>query len=200
MRGYVLTLALVLATVGPASAASLRGTCDMAHAVYRQPESGFELHFHPVAHWSRVGGTSEMFRVRVPGFAPELEGMVVWNNGESRPNGSVMLACPSDAMTDEDFADCTLWDGVIYGVGDDTATLLPDSEEAMAPRRILLPDFGRKIRYSALFYDWGIEEVPFDVFELSGCAVGADAPVCRWQNVVADGAPPELACIDPLKD
>lgn len=157
--------ALLAASFGATGAASA-ATCPFRQAVYTQKESRFVLRFADSRELGRFPGTSNAFHVDVPGREKPLLGWVIWNNGESRPSGSVMLDCPEDAMTNEDFAACTQWEGVLYALEGGDAKLLPGEDEP-APATILLPDFGRKIRYS----DVGdIDNVPWDVFRFDRCA------------------------------
>ena len=139
--------------------------CLMRTAVYGQ-ESGYVLRFRPAEELG-ASATSNAFLIDVPGRENPLLGWVLWNNGESRPTGWAMLDCPEDAVTTEDFADCTHWKGVMYALGELDAALLPGEDEP-APETILLSDFGRQIRYS-LVSDIGTETVPWDVFRLEGC-------------------------------
>ena len=154
---------LAVALPGQATAAG----CLLETAVYAQKESGYVLRFRPSHELVRFSGTTNVFFVEAPDLKKPLTGWVIWNLGESRPGGRAMLDCPEDGMTEDDFADCTLWQGVVYALGERDANLLPGEDEA-APETILLPDFGRQIRYS-LVVDIGAEEVPWDVFRLKGC-------------------------------
>jgi hypothetical protein len=130
-----------------------------------QKESGYVLRFTPSRELGRFPGTSNVFYVEVPNFEKPLLSWVIWNNGESRPTGTVMLDCPPDGMTNDDFEACTQWHGVMYVLTGDGAELLPN-EDQTPPAKILLPDFGRKMRYSAV---GDINHVPWDIFTFDRC-------------------------------
>lgn len=148
-----------------ATAAAAEQRCPMRTAVYGQ-ESGYKLRFRPM---EELGASmaANAFLIDAPDREKPLLGWVLWNNGESRPTGWAMLDCPQDAVTTEDYADCTHWKGVMYALGEQDAALLPGEDEP-APPAILLSDFGRQIRYS-LVSDIGSETIPWDVFRLEGC-------------------------------
>jgi hypothetical protein len=76
-----------------------------------------------------------------------------------------MLDCPPDGQTNEDFEACTQWSGVMYALTGDGADLLP-GEDRPPPKTILLPDFGRKMRYSMV---GDINNVPWDIFRFDRC-------------------------------
>lgn len=153
---YGLSAALVSM---PAAAAD----CTFSTAIYKQPESGVVIRFQPAQRLYRFPATTNVFFVDTP-QEKNLFGWVIWNNGESRPSGSLMKGCPPDGETDEDYAQCTKWKGVLYALTADGAVLLPGEQEP-PPAKILLPDFGRQLRYS----DLGIEPAPWDVFVFDSC-------------------------------
>lgn len=141
--------------------------CRFDKAIYTQKESSYVLRFKPSRELGRFPGTSNFFYVEATDLKKPLTAWVIWNNGESRPTGSVMLDCPEDGMSNEDYEACTHWKGVMYSLTGDGAELLPMESEP-APATILLPDFGRKMRYSLLSGVAG-EEVPWDVFRFDRC-------------------------------
>lgn len=146
--------------VAPATGAE----CTFATATYKQNETGYVLRFQPQERLSPSGGATNAFYLDSPGGKETLFGWVMWNNGEGRPDGWLTKGCPEDGQTDADYASCTHWRGVIYALVDGNAVLLPKEWEA-PPARILLPDLGRALRYSALNY----EDPPWDVFDFSSC-------------------------------
>ncbi len=151
-------LSLIVAT--PLSAAE----CTFATAIYKQPESKYVLRFQPLEKLYRFPATTNVFYVDSADEKDPLFGWVIWNQGESRPGGSLMKDCPEDGQTDEDFAECTAWKGVIYALTSEGAILLPGEKEP-PPAKILLPDFGRALRYSNL----NVENAPWDVFQFDSC-------------------------------
>jgi len=155
-------MALALASAATPAAGQ---ACLLRSAVYTQ-DSGYVLRFRPVSEF-QVTMATNAFLIEAPDHDRPLIGHVTWNNGESRPTGFAQLDCPEGAYTEDEFAECTYWSGVMYALGDEDAVLLPGEDES-APQAILLTDFGRKIRYS-LISDIGKQTVPWDVFRLQGC-------------------------------
>ena len=95
-----------------------------------------------------------------------LDGIVMWNEGISRPNGLIMHQCPDGDVTGEELDACTHWQGVIYTVSSSgTVDLLGQKDAA---ETLLLPDLSRQLHDSDLNSDGGTL-VGFDVFALSGC-------------------------------
>lgn len=132
----------------------------MRSTVYTQ-DSGYVLRFRPESEL-HVALASNAYHMETLDLARPLLGKLIWNNGESRPAGSVRLDGPADATTEEDFAERTYWSGVIYALDDHDGLLLAGEDEP-APQAILLTDFGRKIRYS-LVSDISKHAVPWDVY------------------------------------
>lgn len=159
IRQSVLMLLAGLATM-PAQAAD----CLQSQAVYGQEGSTVKLQFH---------NKNESFVV-TNGFdvllkdGPTLQGMVIWNNGVSRPNGMVQNNCPEGDVTGDELAKCTLWEGVMYTIAEDgSVDLLPAADEP-AVTNLLLPDISRALYYSAL-NDGKADLNMFDSFKLESC-------------------------------
>lgn len=138
--------------------------CTFATAIYQQRETEYVLRFQPQERLDLFAGATNVFDLESPSGKETLSGRVMWNNGEGRPEGWLMKDCPEDGQTDEDYASCRHWRGVMYALVDGNAVVLPKEWEA-PPARILLPDLGRALRYSALNY----EDPPWDVFDFAGC-------------------------------
>ena len=94
-----------------------------------------------------------------------LDGIVMWNQGVSRPNGLIMHQCPDGDVTGEELDACTYWEGVVYTVADDGSVDLIGQNEAA--QTLLLPDLSRQLHYSDL--NQGGFLLGFDAFALSGC-------------------------------
>ncbi|WP_029041286.1 hypothetical protein [Cucumibacter marinus] len=151
------------------------------HARYTEPTSGMVLQFIPYEfRKAHTPSTSSLFTLTLPGEdEPVFAGEVSWNMGWSRPNG--MLTPPGcldeePAETEEeamgpDFEGCTIWEGVVYALGDEGITPLPAEESDPAPRQVLLTDLGRTLRYGVWDYDrFQGDILADDVFTLDGCA------------------------------
>ncbi len=158
-----LSLAILTAAAQPLPA---HAACPQELAVYADAESGLGLEFRSLAQETTV--TANAFRVIFPDTGLALEGNVIWNQGVSRPNGIVLHDCPEGDATGEEIDACTVWSGVVYTIDNKgTVGFLPPEGESAA-EKILLPDFGRAVRYSTLYGD-KTALIPWDVFKLSGC-------------------------------
>jgi hypothetical protein len=140
--------------------------CPQTLAIYSDRDKSMTIEFRP--NDTGFASVSNVFRVVLAGDHV-LQGIVQWNNGESRPNGTIMNNCPEGDVTGQELDECVIWEGVIYSIGSDgTADLLPEFD-APAAGKILLPDFGRQLRYSLIWDDRVFATVPWDLMELSGC-------------------------------
>lgn len=170
MKKSVVVAALTVQTFAVVGSPAHAADCTFATAIYSQPETGYELRFQPQQRLARLGGTTNVFFLDGPNVPKDTAASVSWNNGESRPTGWLMLNCPDDASSEEEFGDCIQWKGVIYELADGTAKLLPGEAES-PPQRILLSDFGRQLRYAANM----LENPPWDVFEFNKCGTDETA-------------------------
>lgn len=142
---------------GPAHAA-----CPQEMAVYTEVDGDAQIEFSA----ERAGFVvTNSFRLIVRDDLV-LDGMVMWNQGVSRPNGLIMHQCPDGDVTGEELDACTHWEGVIYTVSGDGKVDLIGQDEAA--ETLLLPDLSRQLHYSAL-NSGGETLVGFDTFALSGC-------------------------------
>ena len=95
-----------------------------------------------------------------------LDGIVMWNDGVSRPNGLIMHQCPDGDVTGEELDACTHWEGVVYTVSSSGTVGLIGREGAADT--LLLPDMSRQLHDGDLNDD-GRTLLNFDVFALTGC-------------------------------
>ncbi len=98
-----------------------------------------------------------------------LNGIVMWTQGVSRPNGALMYKCPEGDVTGPELAACTLWNGVIYTTDEKGEVGLLPAEGIEAPKTLILPDLGPVLDHSAAHGTGGFSKVPGDVFTLKGC-------------------------------
>lgn len=163
-------LFLVFATLLAAPGA-IAADCPMQHAIYTEPQAGYELRFRPAESWESYGMVKHVFEVVTTDGRFTLWGQIGENMGTSRDEGRVYFGCerpgPDDAPDDAALADCQVWENVVYALGDRSADYTPLPEEP-APDTLLLADFGRKLRYSEVVSGPGLE--PWDVFTITGCA------------------------------
>lgn len=159
--------ALLVLLLLPAEGASARA-CRLDHAWYRENVSGAEIHFRPRNPASDGSLTVGLFELRLPHVAERFPGDIAWNaGGNTGPDGQVGRACAADEEADG--GACRLWTGNAYSLGDAGAGLLGDAG-MMAPRAILLADFGRVLAMTRAFAGANPGRAAFDVFTLAGCA------------------------------
>lgn len=152
-------LALLLAAQ-PAFAA-----CPVELATYRDRDGVAELNFAPVDARAAV---TNMFKMLLPG-GTELEGVVMWTENPSRPNGMIMRNCPEGDVTGDELAACTIWQGVIYAIDKQGEVGLLPGEGQPAPERLLLADLGYQMVGAPALDDVALRSLPWDAFTLSGC-------------------------------
>lgn len=153
-------VAALLGATGAALAA-----CPQELAVYADRDRVASIEFRPA---SDAAVATQAFRVVFAQNDIAADGIVLWTDGVPRPTGIVMHDCPEGDATGAELAACTVWQGVVYTVGEaGEVGLLP--REGPAAAKLLLPDFGPSVRHSALYGAEGISIVPWDVFEISGC-------------------------------
>jgi len=187
--GMAIGLALVLAACGqpaeppkpaePAPAAAepvelgeTQSTieCPLEQAIYSEPQAGWELRFRHGQPWEMRGMTESIMEL-VAKDGTVLWGEIASNMGTSRDVGRLFRGCnrpgaEDDDLTDEQYADCRQWEGVVYSLNKGEPGYMP-GEGANAPERILMTDIGRKLRYSVVS---GPGEEPWDVFDFKSCA------------------------------
>ena len=157
---FVSATVLSLLLVTPAPAAE----CLLANATYVQDRSSFVVQFEPRPADMSIT-TSNTFTLTGPGDGKPviLTGEVIRGNGIAVPGGFLWQDCLTEQEPDET-GYCSYWDGIVYAIGGDVASHLPD-ETAPAPKGILFSDLGRTLHYSGLVWD----ELPNDYFRLAGC-------------------------------
>ncbi|WP_292642963.1 hypothetical protein [Mesorhizobium sp.] len=143
-----------------------RAACPIELAVYGDTQSGGEIDFTPTGTSSAT--VTNSFRIILDNNVV-LNGIVMWNEGVSRPNGALMYKCPEGDITGEELAACTPWHGVIYTSDDKGKIGLLPAEGVEAPKTLILPDLGPALRQSSTYGGSGFSKVPWDVFALKGC-------------------------------
>lgn len=143
--------------------------CPLEKAIYTEPQAGWELRFRPGQPWEMRGMTESIMELA------GKDGMVLWgeiasNMGTSRDVGRLFHGCTrpgaeDDDLTEEQYAACQQWEGVVYALNQGEPSYMP-GEGANAPERILMTDLGRKLRYAVV---GGPGEEPWDVFDFKSC-------------------------------
>ncbi|MGC4024347.1 MAG: hypothetical protein QM744_03865 [Mesorhizobium sp.] len=147
------------------SSAQAHATCPMELAVYGDKTGVAGIDFRPTGENAVVTNSFKM----VMDSDVVLDGIVMWTQEEPRPNAIVSRNCPEGDVTGEEYAACTLWQGVVYAVDEKGEVGLLPAEGSPAPARLILADIGPALRASNAFGEGGFTKVPFDMFELKGC-------------------------------
>ncbi|TJX64190.1 MAG: hypothetical protein E5W21_11250, partial [Mesorhizobium sp.] len=153
LLGFAGPIVLVAGILG--AVANAQAACPIELAVYGDTQSGAEIGFTPTGTSATVTNT---FRLILDNNVV-LNGIVMWTQDVSRPNGALLYKCPEGDVTGEELAACTLWNGVIY-TSDDKGTvgLLP-AEGVEAPKTLILPDLGPGLRQSRAYGGTGFSKV-----------------------------------------
>jgi hypothetical protein len=111
--------------------------------------------------------TVVLFQTRLPKISEVFEGDITWNaGGNTRPDGEIGRACTAEEKAEA--SACWLWTGNAYRLDNAGAGLLDDAD-MMAPKAILLADFGRSLATSETFVTANPTSAAFDVFTLTAC-------------------------------
>lgn len=165
----VIRLSLVTALMLQGSlAAWAKPECRQDRAVYGDEEGKITLSFKPKQE-NVPAVTSNEFTVALKEPALSMDGVVMWSDGVSRPNGIVMYQCPTGDVTGMELEACTVWQGVIYSLEEGAdADLLPVAEEPAA-EALLFPDFAAYVSAFDFKTDEPVRSVPFEVFRFKEC-------------------------------
>lgn len=163
MKAFVSLLCGVLTSFQLASAA--HAACPIELATYADKDKVAEINFTPGQGGATVANTFRMLL----GNDVVLDGIVQWTEGVARSYGMLTHKCPDGDVTGEEYAACTVWQGVIYASDDQGNITLMPNEGVAAPRRLIFADLGPALRNAQAFGPKGLEKLPFDVFEMNGC-------------------------------
>lgn len=168
ISGVIMRSLSVVALVSALTSQAAAAECALSNATYTQDDTSFELQFSPRTRESGASTTS-LFTLRAAAGQDvvDFSGEVIWGNGISVPGGFITKDCPADAMTVDELAPCTYWEGVMYAISGDVAAHLSDDETTPAPPGLLLPDLGRALYYGTGTFQF--DEVAGDYFRLTGC-------------------------------
>ncbi len=165
-RQGILIAAIVSGVLGSTPAAAVE--CSQDKGVYEDRDQAYELRFAPVE--SEASFATHTFKVEIRKSGLILDGYVMPTDEVERAGGILMNNCPDGDATGAELDACTVWEGILYAVDDKGVVAnLPDPGAAAAGQ-ILLPDFGRSIRSSALWGEGKATVAPWDVLALKGCS------------------------------
>jgi hypothetical protein len=157
---YLTALIVMAPTILPANAA-----CPVELSTYGDRDKVAEINFTPAQGGATVANSFRMLLEK----DIVLDGIVQWTEGESRSHGMLTYKCPEGDVTGEEYAACTVWQGVIYSVDEQGAVGLMPAQGQPAPKRLVFTDLGPSLQLASAFGKDGLSKVPFDVFEINGC-------------------------------
>lgn len=141
--------------------------CPQEKAVYRDRDNAYELVFSPVQ--LDAESNTHRFKLNVLGTKLSLDGYVMGSKPVDRSNGILFFNCPDGDVTGKDIADCTVWQGVVYGQSAGHIDLLAARGKDAADA-VLLPDLGPSIQQSKVFGEGKAKLAPWDVLDFKECA------------------------------
>ncbi|MEP3199687.1 MAG: hypothetical protein ABJO57_17560 [Lentilitoribacter sp.] len=158
------SLSVIMLLVGPAHATVV--ACEQNKARYIDPESDLVFAFEEGAEASAF---LQGFSIGSENSETKIEGFITLEGNPLRPIAYAVHQCPDGDITGEELAECTIWQGVPYGLYSDGAVgLLPDEDEP-AVKQLLLPDFARSVMSKPIWNELNIDREPFEVFDLLDC-------------------------------
>ena len=161
------SFAMMLLLAGPAQAAL--SECQQSKARYIDPESELVFAFEA---GSESSAFLQSFSIGSEKSETKIEGFITLEGEPLRPIAYAVHQCPDGDITGDELAECTIWQGVVYGWYSDGAVgLLPDESDP-AVKQLLLPDFARSVMSKPLWSELNIDREPFEVFDLLDCGAG----------------------------
>jgi hypothetical protein len=156
-------MALALCLVSPALA---QEECLQADAYYADRDRHAVIAFSQA--YEEEPGISNRFALLIGDAA--LEGIVMWSGGVERPQAILLHDCPEGTVTAGQLDACTLWRGTVYSIGaEGDVGLLPGAHD-VAAERLLFPGLPWQLSYSEAFAAMQPGDLPFELFERTGCA------------------------------
>ncbi|MFC5384871.1 hypothetical protein ACFPLB_02710 [Aquamicrobium segne] len=156
--------AICLVAILVAHIPTAQAACPVELSVYEDSSKMAGIDFRPTGHSMVVTNT---FRMNLRNGI-QLDGIVMWSKETPRPYASLHYQCPEGDVTGEEIAECTLWEGPLYAVGQDGKASLMPAEATPAPQALILPDLGPALHQAAIFGE-DAKDIPEDIFRLSGC-------------------------------
>ncbi len=172
LKRLSLNLLGLMALITSASAQTATAPCLQGEAVYTDDDGAWQIRFAELP--EGLGIATNTFYLETVDRTVQMTGRVLWSNGVARPNADVTYQCPGGDITAEELDACRIWSGVPYTISGDGNVDLLDALDGPAAAAILLPNFGRTLRYSSIWTKHENLTVPWDVFRLSSCVTEAN--------------------------
>lgn len=160
--GFALTACALM----PVASGAQGAECLQSDALYADQDRVAVISFD--AGFAAAPGVTNRFDMLIGEVA--LEGIVIWSGGVERPQAILLHDCPEGDATAAELDACTLWQGIVYAVGaDGEIGFLPGASE-LAADRLLFPGLPWQLSFTEAFEAGEIADLPFEVFERTGCA------------------------------
>lgn len=164
-RRFTRALALAACTLVSGPAAAQEAECLQSDALYADLDRVAVISFD--AGFASAPGVTNRFDMLIGDAA--LEGIVIWSGGVERPQAILLHDCPEGDATAAELDTCTLWQGIVYAVdAEGRIGLLPGASE-IAAERLLFPGLPWQLSFTEAFEAGEIADLPFEVFERTGC-------------------------------
>lgn len=161
-RGLVMTACALM----PLAAVAQDAECLQSDALYADLDRTAVISFD--AGYAASPGVSNRFDMLIGDVA--LEGVVIWSTGVERPQAILLHDCPQGDATATELDACTLWQGIVYAVdAEGEIGFLPGASQ-LAAERLLFPGLPWQLSFTEAFEAGEIADLPFEVFERTGCA------------------------------
>lgn len=145
--------------------------CWQELATYKDANANAELAFTPRTE-GEVDTMLSRFTITFPENNVKLDGIVM-DAGEPffRPLGMIMHNCPEGDATGDEIAECTVWQGIVYGLDEasNVSYLASTNEGQKAAKTLLFPDLGAAVQLSTAFGTGALSKPPKDDFKQTAC-------------------------------
>lgn len=150
----------------PMAAAAQDAECLQSDALYADLDRHAVIAFDQG--FAAAPGVSNQFDMLIGDIA--LQGIVIWSGGVERPQAILLHDCPEGDATGAELDACTLWQGIVYAVDADGEIGLMPGASDIAAERLLFPGLPWHLSFTEAFAAGEAADLPFEVFERTGCA------------------------------
>ncbi|MGY6709981.1 MAG: hypothetical protein ACXIVF_16810 [Rhizobiaceae bacterium] len=161
VRGALLACCALL----PMAATAQDAECLQSDALYADLDRHAVISFDQG--FAAAPGVTNRFDMLIGDLA--LEGIVIWSGGVERPQAVLLHDCPEGDATAAELDACTLWQGIVYAIDAEGGIGLMPGATDVAAGRLLFPGLPWQLSFTETFAEGEIEDLPFEVFELTGC-------------------------------
>jgi len=149
----------------PMAAVAQDAECLQGDALYADLDRNAVISFDQG--YAPAPGVTNQFDMLIGDIA--LQGIVIWSGGVERPQAILLDDCPEGDATATELDACTLWQGIVYAIdAEGEIGLMPGASE-LAADRLLFPGLPWQLSFTEAFAAGEIADLPFEVFERTGC-------------------------------